>query len=74
MAIRMIDDTREIADIFDGEAFWRVGGSSGITKIEVYEENGEMAAVPWFALWAGDAIKCRINAARITGISYKETT
>jgi hypothetical protein len=72
VAKRIIEDEREIAYIWKGEASWTVG-EWGITKIEPYDESGQMACVTWFALWAGDVIKARINAAQIEGVGYKRT-
>lgn len=36
-------------------------GEGGITEIEAYAENGEMAPVIWFAIKVGETIIARIN-------------
>jgi len=47
-------------------------GRKGITKIIAYYESGQMAAVPWIAVYAGDIIKYRFDAVNCV-IEYKET-
>jgi len=41
-----------------------------ITKIVPYYENGEMAAVVWFALYRNDKIIGRINGRHVIEIKY----
>lgn len=65
--MRIIDDVREISSIFDGPWSARVG-EAGVTSIIPYEENGEMAAVTWFAVYRGNNIWLRVRA---TGVQYK---
>lgn len=31
-------------------------------RIEVYEENGQMAKVPWFAIWKNEQVIARVDA------------
>lgn len=47
-------------------------GFHGVTRIEPYEENGEMAPVPWLKVWKGDVLAARLNAALIVEITYAE--
>ena len=61
----MVHDPRPISGIFWGEddhdCF--VVGYGGVTKITPYYENGQMAAVPWFAIYIGDVLIARRDAA-----------
>lgn len=47
-------------------------GRDGITRISVVDETGEMAYVPWFEVWKGDALYCRTNAAYVSEVYYQE--
>lgn len=47
-------------------------GHNGVTKIVPYTENGQMAAVVWLAVYAGDTIWKRLNAAHMAEITYKK--
>ena len=68
----MMDDKRPIQGLFfdDAQGTQLVVGSDGVTKIEVYGENGEMALVPWFSVYRGEVISVRVNAARIGSVAY----
>ena len=71
--VRMKDDARPIQPLTiagEGGAWWAVG-RDGITKIEVYLENGQMAQVPWLAVYRGDSIATRVNCAAVEWIDYK---
>lgn len=61
-------DPRPITGVwFEGEnaGGWRVG--ERCTKIEAYDENGEMASVPWIAVHNPDGtIIARIPARMVT--------
>ena len=58
----LIEDSREIFAI--GGVYSAIFvGSNGVTKIVPYHENGQMAAVPWFAVYCGDEIWRRYDAA-----------
>ena len=61
---RITDDERPIVWISwsDGNAFIKVG-QQGVTKIEAYEEAGQMGWVPWLKVYAGDVVTQRIDAA-----------
>jgi hypothetical protein len=69
----MHQDKREIESVWvataSEEGFWKVG-SCGITKIEIYLEDGQMAGVPWCAIYHGDEIKNRFDMAGM-GVTYK---
>jgi hypothetical protein len=45
-------------------------GNNGITKIVAYDEAGEMAYVPWFAIYADDNLVRRVNGKYVVEISY----
>lgn len=45
-------------------------GELGVTKIIAYDENGEMAHVPWLAIFKGETIAARCSARDMT-ISYE---
>ena len=62
--LRIKQDIRPIRALHDGQ--WSVAvGLNGITSIEAYEETGEMAMVPWFAVCCGEAVKYRVPARRV---------
>ena len=44
---------------------------SGVTKIEAYDEAGEMAMVPWIAIYEDEMIICRIPGREISKINYR---
>ena len=71
--LTIMQDRRPI-DYISGEdgcsVFYRVG-HQGITSIRPYSENGEMAPVTWFAVYAGDTIRVRVPA-RFTEVVYAE--
>ncbi len=75
MANRIVDDERPILRAWS--ECGQVGASVGqprnapVTKIEPYEENGQMAAVTWLRVWKGDAIVARLNAAKMAEIVYQ---
>lgn len=47
-------------------------GSYGVTKIEAYDEYGQGAYIPWFKVWKGNHLDCRVNAAYVEQVAYKE--
>jgi len=73
----ILDDKREISAIwlvvFDNlhKNVMRVG-DDGITKIEVYAEYGQMAGAPWLAVYKGEHLLVRMNAAHVEGVEYKD--
>lgn len=65
------DDSRAILAIHmpgDPQAWFRVG--RGCTRIEAYDENGDMASIPWLAVFDGDEIIFRTAAAHV-GVAYR---
>ena len=67
----IVNDTRIIKAIWKEEDGYQIGGTSGITKIEVYQETGQMAYVPWAKIWKGDFLLARVDLAGWIVI-YKE--
>jgi hypothetical protein len=62
-------DPRPIQAIYwpmEGAGGYRVGDASGATRIEAYDENGQMAAVPWVAVFKGDDLICRVPADQVS--------
>jgi len=43
------------------EEFYCVG-HDGVTRIEVYDDNGQMARVPWLAVFKGEEVAMRSPA------------
>ncbi len=59
--IKMNEDKRKIWSIFSGECIYRIG-EQGITKIEVYQENGQLSPVNWLAVFREDFLWIRIDS------------
>jgi len=59
----MLVDARPITSIVwaDGNAIIKAG-TDGVTKIVAYTECGQMAHVPWLAVYKGDEVYCRLDA------------
>ena len=71
---RILEDDRPIVMVVfpdKTEDFWEVG-KGGITRIVAYAEVGNGAYVPWLAVYHGDAILQRVNAAYTEGIQYAD--
>ena len=47
-------------------------GFFGVTSIKPYTENGQMEVVPWFAVYHGETIVKRINAAHVALVGYQK--
>ena len=60
-----------VADATEGQCGPWVG-HEGVTKIEVYQDFGEGAMVPWFAVWKGDVLAARLQATKFATVSYVE--
>ncbi len=64
---KVLDDSRPIVEIsmpgVDGD-FWTVG-KGGVTAIVAYGETGQMAYVPWFAVYKGEHLMMRIDASHV---------
>lgn len=72
------EDKREIQAIWlDDQNGWSVGRASPsgftalCTRIVAYEELGQMACVPWFAVYDGDVLVVRVPAHRCQVVRYK---
>jgi hypothetical protein len=66
-------DARPIWSVFwpvEGAGF--TVGQGKCTRIEAYDENGELAHVPWVAVFFGDEIVARIPANQVA-VHYKST-
>ena len=72
----ILNDDREIRGISGtsiDEGDWEyLINCLGIEKIQVYAEYGQMAGVPWFAIWKNGEIRWRINAVFVECVNYKE--
>ena len=53
------------------EMYYEVG-KGGVERITIGTVNGQMAAVPWFAVWKNGVVIRRCNAALVEEGSYKE--
>ena len=72
MTVQMSSDPRPISAIFfpgDDSNWYQVGGA-GVTKIEIYQEPGEMGMVPWIAVYQGTHLWQRIPA-RFCIVQYR---
>ncbi len=71
--VMIFDDERTISCVFGSSATedWSFTvGLGKITQIVAYREPGQAAHVPWFAVYEGDDITARLNAAHVEGINY----
>lgn len=48
---------------------YAVGGDN-VTAIEPYDEYGEMSYVPWFNVWRGAELWCKVNGAHVSTVTY----
>jgi len=66
--IRMLNDSRQISSIYTYGEDWTewAAGRLGVTKIVAYEEDGNT----WFAVYEGDHIVARVNAAAVEIVYY----
>lgn len=55
----------------DGAESYTVG-RGGVEKITVVMEKGQMAKVPWFAIWERGKITSKHNGALIESVLYKQ--
>lgn len=71
---RMLGDKRPIYSIQSEPSPEPIGatvGYAGVTRIEVYRENGQDPQT-WFNVWKVDFLYKRLNAAYIAEVTYKE--
>lgn len=66
----VVDDHREIVEIWYEPDGVMTVGSIGITKIQAYREYGQLGFVAWFAVFKGDVVWQRINGAFLAGVKY----
>lgn len=64
----MLEDPRKIVAVSEGSWSARVG-QDGITEIVCYPEFGEMAYVPWVALFRGEELWQRV---KVTSVQYED--
>jgi len=68
---RIIEDPREIETICFGRYGYLKVGEKDVSKIEPYEENGQMAKITWLAVYNTDGeLQLRMNSADVI-IEYK---
>ena len=67
---KILEDEREIKRITMPDTTVYEVGKFQCTKIQPYEENGEMAYVVWFAVYIGDLITARVNSKYIDTVQY----
>lgn len=68
-------DRREILAVwsaFNDDVNFHTVGTLGVTKIDAYDENGEMSHIPFIAVYKGDFLAYRIPANSLS-IRYKES-
>lgn len=67
-------DTRTICQIVINADYQcsQTVGRYGVTKVSVFDEHGEMAHVPWFEVWKGNALYARVNARFVSEVLYQE--
>lgn len=70
----IFDDKRPIHKIVYADRSFDIWtkGVNGVTEIEAYAENGEMAPVIWFKIWMGDHLYARVNGKHIETVYYGE--
>lgn len=66
----IMDDPRPIKKLM---FLWRSVevGKKGVTEIVCYREAGQMAHVPWFAVYVGDDLRLRVSGADVA-VFYKK--
>jgi hypothetical protein len=74
MTLPMAGDDRPIKSVWwdDDYGSQIEVGRQGVTRIESYHEPGQMALVPWIAVYKGDYLEQRINPASLGGVVYEE--
>lgn len=69
--IEMLEFYHDAGPIMLGTNILR-GQWKTVTRIEPYNEAGQGAEVPWFRVWDGDKLVCRVNASSIAVVWYKK--
>lgn len=65
----ILTDERPISGLFF-EVDSIQAGSNGVTRIEAYQEPGQNAYVPWFAVFEDNEIVSRVNATHVVQVAY----
>ena len=65
------NDTRPIHKLELDQGRHEVG-QYGVTRISAVDEHGEMSPVPWFEVWRGNALYCRVNGKYVVEVQYVE--
>lgn len=65
----IIHDERIIQSAW-GKDYGATVGRFGVTRIEPYQEDGQMAPVTWLRVWKGDTLLARLNTAHVAEIRY----
>jgi len=63
-------DKRPITAITYDDGSWTKVGEAGVTTIQGYYESGQMAAIPWLAVYVGEEMVSRIPATAVIGVHY----
>lgn len=63
------EDERPIRKITTVDGAWSVD-CDGVTRIAAYLENGQEDSVPWLAVYCGNWLTCRVNAAHVKSVWY----
>jgi hypothetical protein len=62
-------ESRSVWGLALGETGYQVG-KDGVTAIEPIDVTGQMAYVPWFNVWRGQTLACKVNAAYVHIVEY----
>lgn len=69
--MKLENDARPIESITtSGDAYW-CAGHNNVTAIKLYFEDGQMARVPWLAVFVQNQIAHRVNMALVESIGYE---
>jgi hypothetical protein len=63
-------ESRSVYGLAMGEGVGYQVGKGGITAIQPIDVTGQMAYVPWFNVWRGQTLVCKVNAAHVHIVEY----
>jgi hypothetical protein len=63
-------EPRSVWALLMGEAMGYQVGRDGVTAIQPIDVTGQMACVPWFNVWRGQTLACKVNAAYVHVVEY----
>jgi len=66
---------KELKDIsfFINDDFHKIKlGENGVTHIKVVSENGQMAEVPWVAVYIDDRLHSQYNCAELHSLTFND--